>query len=372
MATLWERLQKPIRGRLAASANSDAKKIARKRWIHAYEIEDFLSDFDDRLYGLDFIKFSKSCGLGAEVIWSVPSRKSNSFSGSDMFGTADFCAVLILLERIGFDVDPTKVVEEILHDIQNLTEMTGSELSAWTWPKQRHKMCPVMLVLDDSDYRRHGAVRSLTTSRGYKILASIGADGRVGLLECQAPKYRRRRDQVSVRCVACGLGYLKGDADDVANHRSVHRKRMKILDPAPDERFFRVLNGASLYQVDALSPAWAPKAILERARFFRRELHFDFLQWDSGEENSERCLGFLLPFGSRIAGACCFRRRQATDPWYLDWIWVAPKLRRQGVVASVWKELVLRFGDFDLGYPLSDGMISFLEKIGHQQRTHRT
>ena len=50
--------------------------------------------------------------------------------------------------------------------------------------------------------------------------------------------------------------------------------------------------------------------------------------------------------------------------WAMQWIWVAPRARRHGVLTRRWHGFQTRFGSFVLEYPLIDAMQAFATKQG--------
>jgi len=67
-----------------------------------------------------------------------------------------------------------------------------------------------------------------------------------------------------------------------------------------------------------------------------------------------------------IVGACAFRWREYTNHepmWAMQWIWIAPRARRHGVLTHRWHGFQTHFS-FVLEYPLSDAMQAFATKQG--------
>jgi hypothetical protein len=110
-----------------------------------------------------------------------------------------------------------------------------------------------------------------------------------------------------------------------------------------------------------------------RAATFQREFCYDFVQWDGPHqiESDPRARGFLFNddsgvFGhGAIVGACAFRWREHTDHppcWAMQWIWIAPKARRRGILSRRWDAFRARFGKFVIEPPLSEAMQAFAAK----------
>ena len=115
--------------------------------------------------------------------------------------------------------------------------------------------------------------------------------------------------------------------------------------------------------------------VLHFAKFFRREFRYDFVQFGSAasesEDNFEAWLFFsdriLWPWGEeRPIGAACFRKRSYSDlpqyKWALQWIWIHPYERAQGLWKTHFEFFKQRYGGFIPEPPLSKSMESFVRK----------
>ena len=210
----------------------------------------------------------------------------------------------------------------------------------------------------------------LKTSRGIRI-RTVLTNNEPYLLVAKGRRYRSRPQPSSHRCDYCGMNYLRGDPEENASHLSYHAKARRVLDPWPKKAFVEALKTDPDGElVHARSPMWKHHEMFERARQFKREMLFDFIQWgkDTHRDTDPHVQGFLLadtsgtfPHGS-IVGACAFRMRQ--NHWELDWIWIAPKARRKGILKERWPGFLDHFGDFRVSYPLSDAMQAFIQCCG--------
>lgn len=71
---------------------------------------------------------------------------------------------------------------------------------------------------------------------------------------------------------------------------------------------------------------------------------------------------------SRAIGATCFRWREWSnhEPTFcLEWVWLHPYFRRQGILTRSWSAYRAEYGDFAIGPPISRGMLDFLIKVDH-------
>ena len=157
-------------------------------------------------------------------------------------------------------------------------------------------------------------------------------------------------------------------------HRKEHAKRMKYLEPKPNRRFSKEAQSQDgLYLVTTNSKKWIHGEIYLRALAFKRELQYDFIQWDNSTGDPDPDVhGYLfINPDNVVVGACAFRLCEYEDEDMpirrLDWIWVTPKYRRSGVLTRRWKTLWQRYGDFRLEPPVSAEMVAFLNKHGDQK-----
>jgi hypothetical protein len=73
----------------------------------------------------------------------------------------------------------------------------------------------------------------------------------------------------------------------------------------------------------------------------------------------------LEDFRVPVIGAACFRWREYLDHdhcWIMNWVWLHPYFRRQGILQYHWDYFLKKFGDFHFEYPVSNAMKNFLIK----------
>lgn len=125
------------------------------------------------------------------------------------------------------------------------------------------------------------------------------------------------------------------------------------------------------YRVTVSSPSSHRRAVWKNARFFRREMGYDFTQYEyEGRETDATHVAFLWPHREAIGfdkswnvpcvGACCFRVRESG--WGLQWVYFHPFYRRRGLLSESWPGFVREFGAFDVERPISEHMKRFLAK----------
>ena len=110
-------------------------------------------------------------------------------------------------------------------------------------------------------------------------------------------------------------------------------------------------------------------AVRKLAQFFRREFHYDFVQYDEDDGDSA-CVAYLWAAPDCILenwrihciGACCFRHREKA--YALQWVWMNPFFRCRGLLSEAWPRFEKAHGDFQIEPPLSYAMEGFLTAIG--------
>ena len=119
-------------------------------------------------------------------------------------------------------------------------------------------------------------------------------------------------------------------------------------------------------------------AVERFAYYFKREGHYDFVQYHSSEDDGHDKDRAVLWKASRddvypkvtLAGAAMFRWRMEKR-YAMAWVWLHPYERRRGHLSESWPWLTKpsMFGEFDVEGPISEGMTALLRKlkrIGHK------
>ena len=128
-----------------------------------------------------------------------------------------------------------------------------------------------------------------------------------------------------------------------------------------------------LYRVSYSESVVLRRAVLQFATYFRREFQYDFIQYsldrnidDTDEKVSAYLFGEPMYCGKLSSyGACCFRYRDKyTDlqpHWALQWIWLHPYKRNDGILTELWPYFESKFRNFMVESPLSRAMEYFLK-----------
>ncbi|MGF7218634.1 hypothetical protein GGR92_004813 [Spirosoma lacussanchae] len=112
--------------------------------------------------------------------------------------------------------------------------------------------------------------------------------------------------------------------------------------------------------VDIQSYQSQRKAVEAFARYFRREMHYDFLQYNYKAPAGEAYLFFM---NVEPVGAVHFLQNESG--WYLNWAWIHPYARGEGLIQKAWPSFVQRYGTFAISLPISPAMKRLLAKVNH-------
>lgn len=370
MQAIWKSIHEPLRKKRDASRL--IARIAFEGWASLPDIEDIFYLTDDRIdsmrHEMSVEDWCKAIGIPVQTAYRRPRSKEASTVGMRGVRAEDVADLLMQLERVGYSVDPLPLIEAIIEPIRQKHKITDSELSVLWYAKKRHKMEPLSVTLEGK-WQHRSASERFKTATGYTVEAWLDEAAKPFQLEVRAPKFRSRPASKKETCAVCGYEWYRGDPDSSRAHRRAHKERLSYLDPKPVPQFVAELTaGGDAEFVACTSPTWKHREIYKRAVAFRREFHYDFVQWDSPKGDSDPGVhGFLFANDDKIiVGACAFRRRREAEEqyWGLQWIWVAPKYRRIGVISKRWASFRKRFGDFYIEPPVSEAMQGFLDKIG--------
>lgn len=159
--------------------------------------------------------------------------------------------------------------------------------------------------------------RVIKLATGYRLSVADPEEVEPKLMRIRAPKYRERPRTYSVTCPECGCEWEKGEPESSMLHRKEHKRRMDWLAPKPKPQMVAELaeKGLEAELVTWDSPEWKHTEMYNRALAFKRELHYDFVQWKSKNDREDYDVhGYLMTNEQgAIVGACAFRNR-SEDP----------------------------------------------------------
>jgi len=369
LAAIVQALETPARNRSPSTARTLLAKVAQEGYLETWRFEDYLLLTDPRLVeGLVASDLEALAAVADSPLRNTalrPNARSLGVVYTEAWAADDAASLLILLESLGFDIDPSPLVEVLLPRLPKRGPITSSQLDIFWYGRTRRKG---KVGLWAEPRLAHCEVRERILPNGYKVETWVTRDGAPTHCEVTGPGYRHRKPPVKTVCGDCGLTWYRGDPDSSAAHRRDHRKRMVYLDPAPDPNMVAAMAvEADPERVTSRSPQWKQDALDERARLFRQETRYSFVGWGARYEKDHTARGFLMTrTDGAIVGCVVFRWRDYSDApaaWALQWVWVCPTARRSGVLASRWAAFRVEFGDFHIEGPVSPDMQAFLAAV---------
>lgn len=368
-------LREPVRKPKRHAATTLVNAIASTGWASIEDIKDIFYLTDVRLDDITGdVKVQRWCeyfDIPSRTIYPRPRSKQTGVIGCERVAAADVAALLIQLERLGYSLDPLPLVQLLMQTVRSTQLLTSSQLSVLWYEQCRHKGEPLVLNLAHGQWPQIKDTETLQTATGYKIEIAVSGDGSPVWLSAGAPKFRKRPAMRRELCTACGYEWTRGDTDSSADHRREHKKRLAYLEPGPVPEFLaEVAARKDAALVECSSPPWKHREIYRRALAFKREFGYDFVQWQSEKGDDDPSVQGILFTNAEnvIVGACAIRLREYEGKSWpgLQWIWLAPKYRRIGILTSQWSQLRRRFGDIRVEPPVSPAMQAFLKKMGDE------
>lgn len=368
MDSLIQALKVPQRRREVADGVELMQKIAAQGWAAHWHFDDLILFQDNRIDETHLGRITQvACRMGLEprFAYSQENDLSDSPTGYKMFRASSVACYLIWLERVGFLTDATLLCEGIVERLDRQIYVSEDELTVLLYSDNRHAMAPVTIQVEP--FRSPvGRTEVFKNVAEYRIEIMHDSDDKPVLLEIHSPNYVEPRPQKSITCEECNFSYVSGIRSDEHTHRINHNKIVTTLKPVISRALKAAVNDdPSSVWVTESSPSWSRHAVYRRAKAFKREMHFDFTQWEI--DSDPDATGFLFHDDEfRIVGACSFRRETDLDHdlYRLDWIWICPGSRRKGYLTRNWDLFQERFGEFKIAPPVSDAMQAFLRKRG--------
>lgn len=131
-------------------------------------------------------------------------------------------------------------------------------------------------------------------------------------------------------------------------------------------------NGIAILPVNATSTFAHRRSVFRMAQYFGRECNSTTLYgWNGHEDDMDAtaylwvCMHLMDQGKVPCVGGCCFRQREEGGP-ALQWIWINPFVRRQGILSESWEVFEYNHPNFAVERPLSESMLQFLEKRGYK------
>ncbi|MDD1962915.1 GNAT family N-acetyltransferase [Pseudomonas sp. 39004] len=351
------------------------RKLAENGYISLIELTDKLGMEERRGGGvIEYILQDLISALGIPTLTLCyrPEQVGDEPYPFEGFSEIDVAHLLIQLEHLGLQVDPSSLVHKLADKLGSARILTESELAVIEYEHRRSSR-KIVLQVEGHSAAVETESTSHTDSQGMHCTV-ISSDHVPVRLEIQGPKHEAPLETPIVECSICRLSYVQNNPADERRHSTLHQERMSTINPQPDPRVIALMpvkDGSLLVEPD--SPLWMHDEVLKRARAFRLEFGYDRVQWDGSSDNaaSPEWRGHLFVSDEgAIAGACGFYGEAASPP-ELHWIWLAPPYRRRGLLKAAWPSLTRSYGEFDLEWPIQDAMLEFVARHGTPRQIER-
>lgn len=370
LTQITDALQRPPRpGRLLARLWDE---IQGQGWAYLHQIEDLALAMDFRIHGLPLRELAQLAGYPVQDVYQRPRFKNASGFSSQMVALPDVVGLCIFFEQLGFDIDPGPLVDRLHAQTAAKAYLTRAESDIYCYSVMRHKEKLALRAAEPID--APPIQREWRGAGGHRYQCLVRGD-QVTSLTIAGPRWRAPR-QIEMQCSVCGARYTKGDPESALNHRATHAQALRLLKPQPSKPMReRLQRGLAGERVDVNSPIWMHREVASRALRFKRDFGYDWLQWPSVTTRAQldpRWVGYLFADeNGAIDGACGFFCDKGH--WRLDWAWVRPDRRRNGMLAARWPRFLDEFGDFWIEHPISDDMRAFIDRhaTGEQRRLIR-
>lgn len=192
---LWRALEKPDLGAQHAPAVAIGRTAAVSGWIAFPEFETVVLALEPRLHEIRVQLLLDAFGVQGQFVHPQPGRNTWVL-GTERIKVADAAHVLILLERLGFVVDPTPLCAPLLPTLKVRPLLTAAELAVFWHKRERHRAVPLEISADTQEAFGEPD-RMLRTAAGYRIELFRGDDDRPSALRVTAPGRRRKRADLS-------------------------------------------------------------------------------------------------------------------------------------------------------------------------------
>lgn len=371
LAQLAEALQRPPATKAASFPQKLWSNVAANGWAARYELEDLVQLMDRRCCNVDLEALAIATGYPFRMTRYRPRFAFAEYMVHDMMAVADVAGFCILLEQLGFTVNPEPMIATLSPQLGKQPIMTMAEGDVVVYHLLRERTRIALYAQGNfSGWPEEKAWRNDYRYR-YRVLLR---DGHATSLIVTGPRYRRK-NHIPTTCAICGYTYTRGDPESAMGHRTEHARVSRLLFPRSTKPMRRRMQaGQQGERVDANAPLWLHREVYERAVRFKRDFGYDFIQWPDVSTRAKldpRWVGFVfVDDEGAIDGACAFMREKEGG-WALHWVWIRPDKRRAGILAARWPAFLAEFGDFWIEHPLSPAMLGFVERHaspGQRQR----
>ncbi len=153
------------------------EEMVAVEWVDPISVESVVVRMDKRLdRHIDFFALARALKLPVRSAFRAPRRKTQtSVIGFDALHVHDVAGLLIWLEWMGFDIDPSGLVAAIRPRLKGKHQMTASEVEVFFYEKER---CRSEVDAHADGETRAVSSKEMTTPAGYRVHAMLDAEGK--------------------------------------------------------------------------------------------------------------------------------------------------------------------------------------------------
>lgn len=185
---IWQALNSPRVPIHPHSGTQLARRILQQDWADLCDVSDLVWAFDGRL-NLQAGEFARAFNIPTRPLFPKPQRSTRTLIGLPTMTAADAACVLINLERLGFDIDPTILTNPLGERLKKLKRVNDAELNIVWFDRERHKNAPINLVANPTSIGHRD--KEFKTEKKYRVEIWRDNSGKATMLQAFAPKHRR-------------------------------------------------------------------------------------------------------------------------------------------------------------------------------------
>jgi hypothetical protein len=167
------------------------------------------------------------------------------------------------------------------------------------------------------------------------------------------------------------LSFARNDPKDKARHHEHHRNVVDVFDPRPNHALRKRYEEDGTF-VPVSSSGSSSGRLYQIARMLMRENGYDVPPWDEKENDGH---GYLIVDyeGRALGGTAVCWQEWTNSPacWVLDWIWIAPPYRRQGMMRKTWEMCREKYPGIIPRPPFSAAAKAFFRTVVHRRDRRR-
>lgn len=168
-----------------------SKRMVEQGWADICDIQDVLWAMDGRFADRHAGELARAFGVPLRPIYQRPTNRVRTCFGMQSMATTDVANFLIMIERLGFEIDPSALVTTLAERLKKVSHFNDAELSIHWYQKNRHKQSPLTLVVNEKSIgEKH---RELRTRSNYRVEIWRNSVGTATMLQSFAPSFRARR-----------------------------------------------------------------------------------------------------------------------------------------------------------------------------------